>query len=82
VAAGAHLGICRRPEAPVLSDTIVTLVTDDVDGWHGRMVEAGATIERPPAISDEFGVHHAFYRDPDGHLIEIQRFLDPEWNSR
>jgi catechol 2,3-dioxygenase-like lactoylglutathione lyase family enzyme len=81
VAAGAHIGICRRPEAAVLSGTIVTLVTDDVDGWHARLAEAGTTVERPPTISEEFGIHHAFYRDPDGHLLEIQRFLDPKWRS-
>jgi hypothetical protein len=24
-------------------------------------------------------IYHCFLRDPNGYLIEIQRFLDPAW---
>ena len=59
----------------------MTLVTDDVDGWHRRLTAQGVTCERPPGHNDKYRLHHAFYRDPDGYLIEIQQFLDPAWPS-
>jgi catechol 2,3-dioxygenase-like lactoylglutathione lyase family enzyme len=30
-----------------------------------------------PEHSARYDIHHAFYRDPDGHLVEIQRFGEP-----
>jgi len=73
------LGVCQRPDAPKPAATIVTLVTDDVDGWHDRLVAAGVTCDRPPQRNERYDLYHAFYRDPDGHVIEIQTFLDPSW---
>lgn len=55
---------------------IVTLVTDDVDGWAERLVAAGHDVEGP-AANDRFALYHLFVRDPDGHLVEIQRFDEP-----
>lgn len=55
---------------------IVTSVADDVDGWCDRIASEGGSIERGPGHNDRFGIYHAFLRDPDGHLIEIQRFDD------
>jgi catechol 2,3-dioxygenase-like lactoylglutathione lyase family enzyme len=43
------------------------------------MVSAGVLCERTPQLNETYNVYHAFYRDPDGFLIEIQRFLDPRW---
>ena len=34
---------------------------------------------RPPAHNPRFGIYHLFLRDPDGHLVEIQRFDDADW---
>jgi catechol 2,3-dioxygenase-like lactoylglutathione lyase family enzyme len=75
----AFLGVCLRPEAVDSTGVIVTLVTDDVDGWHDRLVTSGVACERAPNLNERYNIYQAFYRDPDGYLIEIQRFLDPEW---
>jgi catechol 2,3-dioxygenase-like lactoylglutathione lyase family enzyme len=77
VAPQAFLGVCRRPERVQPDGLIVTLVADDVDRWHERLVAAGAAVESAPEHNHRYGIRHAFYRDPDGHLVEIQRFDEP-----
>lgn len=79
VTENAFLGICERPDRVQDDGLIVTFVTVDVDGTHTRLVKAGAVVESPPAHNDQYGIYHAFYRDPDGHLVEVQSFDDPEW---
>ena len=54
-----------------------------------KLFEAAARIgavlgEQPPEIEEalaEYGVYSFFLRDPDGYLIEIQRFDDPDWHK-
>ena len=81
VAPAAFLATCERSEASATNGIIVTFVVDDVDGWCARIesVLGVDAIERGPKHSDQYGIYHAFLRDPDGHLLEIQRFDDPDW---
>jgi len=79
VNAGAFLGVCERPDQLNVGGMIVTIVTDDVEATHSRLVAAGATVDTPPEHSAHYRITHAFYRDPDGHVVEIQRFDDPKW---
>ena len=81
VAEGAFLGTCQRETLEVTEGVIFTFVTDDVDGWCSRVAGAGGRIESGPEHSVQFGIYHAFLRDPDGHRLEIQRFDDPAWSS-
>lgn len=77
VSADGYLGICQREDVPDdKRGLIVTLVTPDVDGWYALLVERGVHFEKAPAINPQYNIYHCFLRDPDGHLIEIQRFLD------
>ncbi len=78
---GAFVGICRRAKAPDSDGIILTLVSDDVDGWYARLVARGVEFEKAPAFNPEFKIYHCFLRDPNGYLIEIQRFDDPEWKA-
>jgi hypothetical protein len=36
-----------------------------------------ACSPRPPAHSDTYRIYHCFLRDPNGYLVEFQRFDDP-----
>ena len=74
----SYLGVCERPE-PVASNVIMTIVSDDVAGWHERFVSAGADVDGPPRDHLEYRIHHFFAKDPDGHLIEVQRFWNADW---
>ncbi|WKZ81648.1 MAG: VOC family protein [Acidimicrobiia bacterium] len=81
VGGDAYLGICERTGDHATSGMLLTLVTDEVDDWHERLVEAGVTVEQAPATNDTYRIRHAFYRDPDGHRVEVQRFDDPDWSG-
>jgi catechol 2,3-dioxygenase-like lactoylglutathione lyase family enzyme len=79
VARGAFVGFCRRAEPPATGSVIVTWVTDDVDGWHRRLVARGVVFEKPPSYNPAYDIYHCFLRDPNGYLLEIQTFRDPRW---
>ena len=82
VAGEAYLGFCDR-EAPLNPDgVVVTLVTEDVDGWCDALRAKGVTFEKEPAYNPDYRITHAFLRDPNGYLVEIQRFEDPRWDRR
>lgn len=80
VAAAGFLGICRSGDRPTTPEgVIVTLVRDDVDEFCHRLLAKGIELEQAPAHNDRFAIYHAFLRDPDGYLIEVQRFDDAGW---
>ncbi len=81
VTESSYVGICERQSVETTKDVILTLVADDVDGWCNRIIDAGGTIDRGPEHSDRYGIYHAFLTDPDGNVVEIQRFDDPNWDS-
>lgn len=76
-----YVGVCERDHMAATDGVIVTFVTDDVDGWCGRIVASGGEIDRGPEHSDRFAIYHAFLRDPDENVFEIQRFDDAGWAS-
>ena len=82
VAGRAYVGFCQRADAVRPDGIILTLVTDDVDGWHARLAAQGVVFEKAPALNPRFKIYNCFLRDPNGYLIEIQRFEDPRWTSR
>ena len=53
---------------------------DDVEGWHQHLVAAGVPVDQAPRHNDEYRITHAFYRDPSGYRVEIQRFDDADWH--
>jgi len=78
----AFLGICERETGATSQDGLIfTLVTADVDGWYKRITSRGWTCEHAPRANERYGIYHFFVRDPDGYLLEIQRFTTPDWPS-
>ncbi len=75
----AFIGFCRRDEVRDPDGIFITLVTDDVDGWYEQIREQGVEFEKPPSHNAEYRIYHCLLRDPNGYLIEIQRFEDPRW---
>ncbi len=71
----AYLGVCNH-RTPDPGGVIITLVSDDVDGWADRLRAADIEVDGPHA-NDRFELYHCFVHDPDGHLVEIQRFDQP-----
>ncbi|MGI9598541.1 MAG: VOC family protein [Acidimicrobiales bacterium] len=82
VSAGGFVGVCAAGDRPTTPDGIVvTLVRDDVDEYCARLIAQGIELEQPPAANERFAIYNAFVRDPDGHLVEIQRFDDRAWSE-
>ena len=82
----AYLGFCQTvgehmQAPPAVNHIMLTLVTSDVDGWHAYLLEKGVVIEKPPTLNEKFNIYQCFLRDPNGYLIEIQTFLDPNWSK-
>ena len=80
-APGAFIGVCRAFEGRVVGPkgSMISLVTDDVDAWYDRLSAAGVKTQGPPRTLEAFNITCFFAEDPNGYVIEFQRFLDPAW---
>ena len=77
IAGGAYLGFCRNTAVmPEPGRVVLTLVTADVDGWCARLRAAGVEIVKAPADNPPYRIYNAFARDPNGYLVEVQRFWE------
>src|SRR5215475_5498982 len=78
VSGAAYVGFCQRADTP--SDPgglTLTLVSDHVDEWCRRLEAYGVEFVKPPADNPPYRIYNAFVRDPNGYLLEIQRFWEP-----
>lgn len=76
-ASGAYLGFCTHLDSPHAKGVILTLVTDDVDGWYVRLSAKGVEFVKPPVHNPKYQIYHCFLKDPNGYLVEIQQFDEP-----
>lgn len=74
----AFLGFCQRDRAEPREGVILTLVTEDVDEFAGRLSALGAVLEKGPEYNPEYDIYHFFVRDPNGYKVEVQRFENAE----
>ncbi|MEZ4771169.1 MAG: VOC family protein [Caldilineales bacterium] len=75
VSRDGFVGFCQRAAAPDRpAGIIITLVTDDVEGWYARLQARGVQFDQPPQHNPTYHITHCFLRDPNGFLLEIQRF--------
>ncbi|MDZ8133766.1 MAG: VOC family protein [Nostoc sp. DedQUE04] len=79
VSGSGYLGLCQAseklsPPTEKQSSVIFTLVTQQVDEWFEYLKKRGVEFEKPPTLNEKYKIYHCFFRDPDGYLIEIQRF--------
>lgn len=77
----SHLGFCMTEASTGSSEVIITLEFSDVDDYYHRLKSLGIEVEIPPRLNEKFNIYQMFLRDPNGYLIEIQRFLDPLWEQ-
>ena len=67
------VGVCGGRE-PSPDGVIVTLVTERVEEVCAELEASGVEFEQAPVFNPEYDITHAFLRDPDGYLVEVQRF--------
>jgi catechol 2,3-dioxygenase-like lactoylglutathione lyase family enzyme len=58
------------------SAVLLTIVNEDVSGWHARMKAAG--VPKLSEILRGTYCEHFFFEDPAGYAIEVQRFHNPD----
>jgi len=82
VGGNGYVGICQMSDASKgtvdsgkQTNVIFTIVTDEVDAWYTYLQSKGVNFEKPPEENPKYKIYHCFLRDPNGYLIEIQRFL-------
>jgi catechol 2,3-dioxygenase-like lactoylglutathione lyase family enzyme len=69
-----HTSVAQEGASPTFRDCAL-------DGWHVRVTAAGARADGAPRENPRYGIYHFFFfSDPDGHRLEVQRFLDPRWD--
>lgn len=78
VTESAFIGFCKHiPPIPSSRSVILTLVSDDVDGWHKALKDKGLSTLAQPTYNPDYHIYHFFLEDPDGYRIEFQRFEEP-----
>ncbi|MBD2163624.1 VOC family protein [Calothrix membranacea FACHB-236] len=83
VTGSGYLGLCQEDSILATktndkkSGVIFTLVTQQVDEWYEYLQKQGVEFEKPPTFNEKYKIYHCFLRDPNGYLIEIQRFESP-----
>lgn len=81
VSSSGMIGVCQvgpgakgRVSGGAQENVILTLVTSAVDDWYNYLRERGVQFEKAPEANPKYHIYHCFLRDPNGYLIEIQRF--------
>lgn len=81
VSGSSLIGVCQtsdtskgKVKSGEQSNIIFTLVTQEVDEWYAYLQSNGITFEKAPDYNPTYKIYHCFLRDPNGYLIEIQRF--------
>jgi len=78
VAGEAHVGLVDgsrgyhrpSPSKPVM----VTMVVDNVDAWYRYLRVMGVETLTEPRDHEEIGIRAFLLEDPEGYVIEIQKF--------
>ena len=61
------------PTKPVM----LTVIVDDSDAWYEHFVENGVETLNKPHDDVELNMRIFLLQDPEGYVIEIQKFNDP-----
>ena len=65
--------VTRDANSP--EDSVISVLTDDVDGAYEEAQRLGYTIVHP-LTTEQWGVHRFLVRAPDGNVINIVRHRD------
>ena len=55
---------------------MISLVTDDVDPWYEALEKRGVKMLSKPLTKEDIGIRSFLFEDPEGHILEIQKFLN------
>ena len=81
VVGDAYVGFCERAGPRPTEGVLFTIVTDEVDEWAEHLKAHGVEFTQEPKHNSEYQIYHFFAKDPNGYLIEVQKFDDLKWNA-
>ena len=73
----AYIGFCDREYELAKGKIIITLIVDDVENQYNRFSEIKDLEISELIQNDKYKIIHFFISDPNGYLVEVQKFLDP-----
>ena len=78
VSSTAQIGVCKSFEDRAVEPRggMITLVTDDVDEWYSRLLRKNVKVRGAPHRLEAFNIYTFFAEDPNGYVLEFQKFLD------
>ena len=79
VSPDGFIGFCTHREPAQPDGVIITLATTEVEAVYEQLKAKGVPFEKHLTHNPRFNITHAFLRDPNGYLVEIQRFEDARW---
>jgi len=56
---------------------MLTVVVEDPDSWYTHLKEHGVETLNEPHDDEELNLRIFLLKDPEGYVIEIQKFYDP-----
>ena len=75
----AHIGLVDETrgyhKASPIKPVMLTLIVPDVDEWYRRLQANGIPTLSQPHDVEEIRIRAFLLKDPEGYVIEIQRFL-------
>lgn len=57
---------------------MISLITDEVDEWYEKLQKSGVKLLSKPLMKEEIGIRSFLFEDPEGYILEIQKFLDQD----
>lgn len=57
---------------------MISLITDEVDQWYQTLQKRGVKLLSKPMTKEDIGIRSFLFEDPEGHILEIQKFLNQD----
>jgi predicted enzyme related to lactoylglutathione lyase len=71
-----YIGFCDRPLKFIDGKIILTFIVENVDQVYENLQSVSDYEISPPISNLKYRIYHFFITDPNGYLIEFQKFLD------
>lgn len=71
-----YIGFCERPVNITEGKIILTFIVENVDIVYEDLLPKANMEVSPPSTNQTYRIYHFFITDPNGYLIEFQKFLD------
>jgi hypothetical protein len=71
-----YIGFCERPFKIIEGKIILTFIVENVDLIYEDFLSIDGMNVSPPTTNQKYRIYHFFITDPNGYLVEFQKFLD------